>query len=178
MEIEKYKGQGESSDSQRKKILAQQEHALQHMKDNISEYREKHQKAQRELDSLKPSIYNIFMKIGASDIAPPEMIGSPNMVDESSIMKYLGMIEQRVNEILQVYATQKSSDKDHHQDAASLIGKGPSVPMGAVLGQVRPPKLEDFDKEERGAPEDGGGVPIDREHFYRALDREYKSKDI
>ena len=114
------------------------------------------------------------MRIGAGDIAPPEMIGSADMVDESSIMQYLGMIEQRVNEILQVYATQRSNEKESHQDMTSLFGKGPSVPMGTALGQVRPPKLDDFDREERSAPEDGGGVPIDREMFYRALDRDYK----
>jgi hypothetical protein len=55
------------------------------------------------INALKIGIQSIFDRIGCNTESLPELIGSTG-VTESNIMLYLGVIEQRTNEVLQMYA--------------------------------------------------------------------------
>jgi coiled-coil domain-containing protein 63/114 len=55
------------------------------------------------INSLRIGIQSIFDRIGCNTELVPELIGSTN-VTESNMMYYLGVIEQRTNEVLQMYA--------------------------------------------------------------------------
>lgn len=55
------------------------------------------------VNALRAGIYSIFNKIGCASPATKEMLGDD--VTETNMMQYLGIIEQRTNEILQQFAT-------------------------------------------------------------------------
>ena len=57
---------------------------------------------------LKKGVENLFSRIGCYSEGIAEMLGNQGVTD-SNIMQYLGIIEQRTNEILQMYHTAKKS---------------------------------------------------------------------
>jgi coiled-coil domain-containing protein 63/114 len=65
-QIEKYRGQGMSTDSQRKKNLRTLEEKLAKTDKKVEEYDQRYQSAKRVLDQLKNGIHSIFTRIGAS----------------------------------------------------------------------------------------------------------------
>eukprot|EP00741_Cyanophora_paradoxa_P005810 tig00000113_g5631.t1 len=101
-EIDRFKGQGVSTDIQRKRILKDLEERLARTEAKAEQYEEKHVQAMRTINNLKTGIQGIFTKIGCSSSAVSEMLGT-NGVTESNMMQYLGIIEGRVNELLQLY---------------------------------------------------------------------------
>jgi hypothetical protein len=55
------------------------------------------------LNALKVGVQNIFENIGCSNEHTLELVGTHG-VTESNMMQYMGIIEMRTNEILQMYA--------------------------------------------------------------------------
>ena len=102
-EIERYKGQGMSSDNQRKKILRDLEDRLKKTETKAKEYEEKHTEGMKTINQLKVGIHSIFCRIGCQSSSLDEMLGNQG-VTESNMMQYLGIIEQRTSEILQMCA--------------------------------------------------------------------------
>lgn len=105
-EIEKYKGSGENTDAARKKLIAELELKLQknHAKAKTAE--EKFQQSSRTLNALKSGVGNIFQRLGCSSLAASELLGNAG-VTESNMMQYLGLIEQRTNELVTMYQQQR-----------------------------------------------------------------------
>lgn len=57
-------------------------------------------------------------------------------------MQYLGMIEQRTNEILQMYAQSQALARGgavHPGAAIAVLGQGPKAPPGSSQVSVEPP---------------------------------------
>lgn len=102
-QIEKYRGQGMSTDTQRKKTLRDLEEKLSRTDKKADEYNDRYQQAARTITQLKNGIQSIFTRIGAGTTSVDEMLGNQG-VTESNMMQYLGIIEQRTSEILQAYA--------------------------------------------------------------------------
>ena len=102
-QIEKYRGQGMSTDTMRKKALKELEDKLNRTQKKAEEYEQRQQKASRTILQLKNGIHSIFTRIGAATTSVEEMLGNQG-VTESNMMQYLGVIEQRTTEILQVRA--------------------------------------------------------------------------
>lgn len=78
------------------------------------------------INQLKHCIQSLFDKIGCQNSAGTEMLGNQG-VTESNMMQYLGIIEQRTNEILQMFR-------------ACQAGVSPSPNMGSGgggAGQVK-----------------------------------------
>lgn len=152
-QIEKYRGQGMSSDTQRKKALRDLEEKLLRTEKKADEYDARYQRAVRTISQLKNGIHSIFTRIGAASTSVEEMLGNQG-VTESNMMQYLGIIEQRTSEILQAYA-------------ASQIGQPneQSLQLPSVIAADSPSKLnvmapsyedmssgEDSDSEEDERP--------------------------
>ncbi len=57
----------------------------------------------RVLNSLKVGVQNIFENVGCANEHTLELVGTHG-VTESNMMQYMGIIEMRTNEILQMYA--------------------------------------------------------------------------
>jgi chromosome segregation ATPase len=106
-QIEKFRGQGMSTDTQRKKTLRDLDEKLKRTEIKADEYEERYQQAVRTITQLKNGIHSIFTRIGAASANVDETLGNQG-VTESNMMQYLGIIEQRTTEILQAFANSQS----------------------------------------------------------------------
>lgn len=80
------------------------------------------------------------------------------------MMQYLGIIEQRTNEILQLYASTQAQSRDYASDAqgnplpsvTSILGQGPQLPAGQNQIIIQPPTTTEdvFDSDEESEDED------------------------
>lgn len=102
-QIEKYKGQGMSTDTQLKKTVRDLDAKTKRTDKKADEYEARYNLALRTIGQLKNGIQSIFTRIGATSTSVDEMLGNQG-VTESNMMQYLGIIEQRTTEILQAYA--------------------------------------------------------------------------
>lgn len=93
-----------NTDNQRKKILKDLEDRLAKTEAKAEQYEKKYEAAMKTVNALKVGIASIFNKIGCGTPANMELLGNEG-VTEGNMMQYLGIIEQRTNEILQLYAT-------------------------------------------------------------------------
>lgn len=108
VEMEKHKGQGSSADTQQKRLARVGANRLQHLKTKAEEYELKYSTATKTINQLKTGIHGIFSRLGCASTTPmEEMLGNQG-VTESNIMQYLGFIEQRTIEILQLYTASQA----------------------------------------------------------------------
>jgi hypothetical protein len=111
--------------------------------------------------ALETGIQSIFTKIGCSNSAVSEMLGTMG-VTESNIMQYLGIIEQRTNELLQLWKMQQAAahstmgssaiSLESSQPASMLAG--PAAPPGGISITIDPPMIGDDDDSEEDTEED------------------------
>eukprot|EP00891_Asterochloris_glomerata_P006953 jgi/Astpho2/6953/e_gw1.00107.209.1_t len=100
-EIDKYRGEDIQQETQRRKNLQEQEQKLAEAKERAALYEQKHVNAVKRVDQLKDSIMRMFEEAGCSTPAVQEMLGDVG-ITEVNMLQYLGILEQRTNEILQV----------------------------------------------------------------------------
>ncbi|OWZ24018.1 Outer Dynein Arm Docking Complex [Phytophthora megakarya] len=67
--------------------------------------------AQKTVNAVKRAIQNLFTKIGCNAQAMVEMLGD-SVVTEANMMAYLGVIEQKTNEILHQYAAAMAKQQE------------------------------------------------------------------
>ena len=110
---------------------------------------------------LEQGIQSIFTKIGCDKNALSETLGSTG-VTETNMMQYLGVIEQRCNELMHSYSVKSSqnpetkADSGRHAfstgaaharggDASSALsaGAGPQAPAGSTVINIEPPAIGD-----------------------------------
>jgi len=160
-EIEKYKGQGLNTDNQRKKILKDLEDRLARTEAKAEQYEKKYEAAMKTVNALKAGIQSIFNKIGCNTPANMEMLGNEG-VTEANMMQYLGIIEQRTNEILQLYAATQAREGvvdaqgNPVPPVSSILGQGPQMPAGRNAITIQAPTTTDeaYDSEEDSDEED------------------------
>lgn len=150
-EIEKYKGQGGQNDRQRKKLLKDLEDRLASTEARAEQYEAKALKAAKTVSQLEQGIQSIFNKIECDKSALSDMLGTTG-VTESNMMQYLGIIEQRTNELLQLY---HQANKDAEGgDVVAVIGQGPAAPAGSTIINIDPPVIGDEDDSEDESDDD------------------------
>jgi len=169
VDIEKYKGQGASTDSQRKKILTDLETRLSKTESKADMYENKHGAAHKTVNALKTGILNIFNKIGCNTPAVMEMLGDHG-ITEQNMMQYLGIIEQRTNEILQLYATNQAAV--HGQDAYAMGAQGalssilgPQTAAGSTHLTIDPPSTTEDTELDSSDDEQEDDRPLTREEL-------------
>ncbi|KAG9407158.1 Coiled-coil domain-containing protein 63 [Aphanomyces cochlioides] len=163
LKIEEAKYSEESGDDvhQHKQLLKELESKLAATEHAAEKYESKYNETQKNINAVKIAIQVLFSKVGCNANAMCEMLGD-NIVTEVNMMQYLGMVEQRTNEILQLYAqyqqkrnapvdvpssTTLSHGASSHQLHA-VLGLGPTAPMGGEPLQINPPNLEDYSSDE------------------------------
>eukprot|EP00968_Pinguiococcus_pyrenoidosus_P029408 scaffold8556_cov286-Pinguiococcus_pyrenoidosus.AAC.2 len=168
-EIERFKGQGMSSDRERKKNLRSLEERLRKTEDKANEYEETYQAAVKTINQLKQGIHSIFSRIGCASSSVEEMLGNQG-VTESNMMQYLGIIEQRTNEILQSYAASQAVN-----DSPQLVSN--AVEQAAMTKTtVTPPGLDDYDSDEDSGQENDER-PLTREELNRKMLRGLQKRE-
>jgi len=167
-EIERYQSQGNTHEKQRKQVLQELEDRLKRTEGRAESYEKKHQAATSAMGMLREGIQSIFDKLGCDSSANREILGEGGVTD-GNMMQYLGVIEQRINEILTSYASSQGLDATG-TNLAALLGAGTSgAPMGSMPSLAMPGVNDANDGEEGGAlPDD---VPLTRQEIEAFLSR-------
>mmetsp|Transcript_37722 Transcript_37722/g.85955 ORF Transcript_37722/g.85955 Transcript_37722/m.85955 type:complete len:112 (-) Transcript_37722:105-440(-) len=70
------------------------------------------------------------------------------------MMQYLGIIEQRTNELLQQFHNSSKDANEGTGDVVAVIGQGPAAPAGSTVINIDPPVIGDEDDSEDESDED------------------------
>lgn len=103
-EVEKYRGQGANSENQRKRILQELDERLQKTNQKADQYEQRQNNAQKILQHLKLGIQTICERLGADSSSDLQEVLGTEGVTDANVMQYLGVIEQRATEIMQLYS--------------------------------------------------------------------------
>lgn len=144
-EIEKNKDQGSNADSRQKRLARAGEERQQQIKAKADEYELKYNAATKAINQLKTSIHSIFSRLGCATTTPMEEILGNQGVTESNMMQYLGFIEQRTIEILQLYRARQSGDATRSLNEAANSSSTP------IRITVQPPSLSEIERDEEAA---------------------------
>ena len=169
-QIEMFRGQGQDTDNHRKRILQDLEAKLARTEQKAEQCEARAAKTMSTVNELKKGIEDTFLRIGCNSEAVSAALGNEG-VTESNMMQYLGIIEQRTNEILQMYTAVKMQEQgqdiksaEAQAELASIMGQGPAVPLGAGEVKVSPPAAgDDVDSEEES--EEDEDRPLTREEL-------------
>lgn len=179
-EEQKYTQESGDDVNQHKQLLKDLEIRLQATETMAEKYEMKCQDSQKTINSLKSGIQSIFNKIECNSSAMADML-SDTTVTEANIMQFLGMIEQRTNEILQQFASMKRAQEvskgisqgqtevDIRTSTPNLmvniLGIGPATPMGGEQLQINPPNLEDYSSEDESDDSEDQSRPYTRDEL-------------
>lgn len=108
-ETEKYKAAGEAWDKSKNLQMAGVEDRLAASESKADLYAKRFDAASSTVELLKNSVQDIFSKLGCDTAAVRELLGEDGVTDKN-IMAYLGIMEQRTNELLRAQATVKAAD--------------------------------------------------------------------
>ncbi|GMI42274.1 hypothetical protein TeGR_g9947, partial [Tetraparma gracilis] len=159
---------GDDVINQHKQILKELETKLQASETQAERFETKCGGASKTIESLKRGIQAMFEKLECKS-----EILADSAVTEANMLQFLGIIEQRTNEILAVYHQIQSKQRsamqaiDSSKGAATpnVLGLGPTIPMGQDLIHVNPPKLEEFSDEEGESDDDEDAKPLTRDEL-------------
>ncbi|XP_069493459.1 outer dynein arm-docking complex subunit 1 [Ambystoma mexicanum] len=144
-EIEDFKAQGVRLDQEHKMILRELERKHEEATRQANSYQEQLKGVMKVLDQLKTGIDILFAKINCDRSVLNAMLGSSSNIRDNNIMQYLGLIEQKTNEILacQSYLDSKNYDKpyDPHETALLLLGQMTDFQSPSL--QILPPSTGD-----------------------------------
>ena len=96
----------------------------------------KHAAATRTLDALRTTVAYLFRETGCDTPATRELLGDCG-VNESNVLQYLALIEQRCSEIVPLYAEQAAG----REAPPPPVQAEPSEARSFLTQQVRPPHL-------------------------------------
>lgn len=99
--IEKFKGQDEEADAQRRKVFEELQSKIDKCQASAQQYETRHMEAVRAIDALKPGIWAVFEVVGCANPTMAAQLASTGVTD-GNLMQFLGIIEQRLTEIIQV----------------------------------------------------------------------------
>eukprot|EP00960_Hanusia_phi_P077045 768641-Hanusia_phi.AAC.4 len=209
-EIEKHRGKGQNNDNQRKQILIDLEDKLAKTEAKAEQFEARASKTMQTMNVLKQGIQvrqsemcllppqlaltlllqDTFNKIGCNAELVNAVAGNQG-VTESNMMQYLGIIEQRTNEILQMYTAAQMRQSGHDETSpdiqvcglhppcallltiscpqtklAAILGQGPQVPLGSGKVEVVPPPASgELDSEEGSEEEEEEDRPLTRDEL-------------
>jgi DNA repair exonuclease SbcCD ATPase subunit len=187
-EEQKYAQESGDDVHQHKQILRELEMKLQSTENMVEKYESRCQDTQKTIESLKKGIQSMFTKVECDT----ESMLSDSTVTEANILQYLGLIEQRCNDILQQYAAIQQKERARQatsgeeegegpgatvgtQAVLNVLGAGPTTPMGQDLIHVNPPKLEDYSSEDASDDDDDEARPLTRDELKaKTLNRMYR----
>merc|ERR1712054_476477 len=173
-EVEKYRGQDMNSDHQRKKILKDLEEKLGRTETKAEQYDAKFAHSTKILGSLKDGIHSIFSNIGCNMSGVSEVLGTGG-VTEGNIMTYLGLIEQRANEMLAINnQVLKAREGD---DTRGALAPGPQAAAGATHINILPPTTGDEYDEEEESEDDDETRPLTREELKARAQKQMTKKE-
>ena len=190
-EEKKYAQESGDDVNQHKQVLRELEAKLQGTENQVERLETKSSEGQRVVDALKKGIGSIFARLECSEAGSEAGGGGGSVADgnvsEGNMLQYLGIVEQRVNDLMQQYAMVKAADAHagggmeggDASGALTVLGTGPSMPMGQDLVRVNPPRIDEFESDDEDAldDDDDDARPMTRDELKaRTLNRMHRGK--
>jgi len=150
-DIEQFKVETTNMDVKRQKILSEIEVKHTDGDQVVDKHQNNLDAANKILSQLKQGVDSLFNKINCDSTGIVDMLGGHAGVNDVNLMQYLGITEQRTNELIQVQAFLSSKNEgddtdDQEVEQIGLLGKGP-LPTPSVI-QVQPPgTADDYDSD-------------------------------
>ncbi|CAF3345489.1 unnamed protein product [Rotaria socialis] len=170
-EIHRFEVQGVDLEDQRKKTLDQLEEKSANATRLADEHEEKSRTGKKILEQCRGGIDSIFRKIGCDRRQIESLLQSHEGVTEENMLRYLGIIEERTNELLMAQAATHAKEQNVplRERAPNLIGDGPSGPAPHV--HVHLPNTDDRRDHEDREEKAEELKPLTREELkQRAID--------
>merc|ERR1711988_1143384 len=177
-EVEKYRGQDMNSDHQRKKILKDLEEKLGRTETKAEQYDAKFAVSTKILSKLKDDIQGIFTNIGCNVSGVSEVLGTGG-VTEGNIMTYLGLIEARTNEMLNMYhGVNKSGETDEMNRTGNSVTGPVSAPGTTHIAILPPTTGDEYEDEDEDEDDDDEARPLTRDELKAKAQKTMTKKDL
>ncbi|DBA80395.1 TPA: Outer dynein arm protein 1 [Trebouxia sp. C0005] len=177
-EIEKYRGENVTAESERHRELSQLEERLSEIQEQAAWYQHKHQAAVKRVDQLKEGISNMFEQAGCGTPAVRSLLGEEG-VSEGNMMQYLGILEQRTNEILQEYVAAVAQDQTAAAEKAAMLMSatgGSPAGVGSEYVIEPPSTLAAEDSDDNSDGENDDVAPLDRQALETRIQKNIAKK--
>ncbi|XP_048417703.1 coiled-coil domain-containing protein 114 isoform X2 [Stegostoma tigrinum] len=140
-QIEAFKLQEQQREQEHKVILKKIEIQQEEASKQAAERDNRIKGVRKILDQLKEKIDSLFTRMNCDRSILDEMLGSSSGIRDNNVMQYLGLIEQRANELLSIqsYLASKDYNKpyDPREAAIFLMGQNLKKPPPPVY--IEPP---------------------------------------
>mmetsp|Transcript_33970 Transcript_33970/g.45900 ORF Transcript_33970/g.45900 Transcript_33970/m.45900 type:complete len:554 (-) Transcript_33970:369-2030(-) len=168
LEEEEKKFASESGDdvNQDKQLLDELDEKLTATRAKLTKYEDRCEETQGRIDKLKKAIQRCAADMETSTVG--------DSCTEANILQYLGLIEQRCNDVLKQYSLFKAKERESSQvelqktggtiGSMSVLGLGPETPMGQDLIHVNPPRLDEWSSDE-ASDDDDDTKPLTRQEI-------------
>ena len=107
-EIAKHRGESTTHDAEKARAVKALDERLRRAETRARMYDEKYATATATMARLKDGAWRVFNKIGCNTEVNRALLGEDGVTDHN-VMQYLGVIEQRTNEILQMFAASRTA---------------------------------------------------------------------
>lgn len=160
-EMEQFQQEGVTLEQQRQTILQDLEAKLKSAESDTQVSEGKYSASGRVLDQLKSGIDSVFSKIGCDSATITELLGGHAGVTDNTVLQYLGIVEQRTNELLQLQAFLQAKESDDPEAAKRLLMIRSSLPSLTQPSLVLPSTTSEHSIE--GSEDEG--VPLTQEEL-------------
>lgn len=167
-EGEKYRGQDKGAASQRKRLIRDLQERTTDVEGKTAQYEEAYKVLTGSIAAIARSIEGLSSKLKCQTQLLTEM-GADSGCNESNIMIYLGIVEQRANELLSAYMNLQQhgnthGDLSHSASAPSSMLIGPNTPAGMSTVSINvPTTAEDFESDDS---EEDDEHPLTRDELH------------
>ncbi|XP_047438619.1 coiled-coil domain-containing protein 114 isoform X2 [Mugil cephalus] len=150
-EMEQFRAKGLQQEQEQLSVLTDIDKQQKETESQADDYENQANAMSKVLDEIKTGVNSIFTDMECDHTVIEDMLGSSAGITENNIMSYLGLVEQKTNELLSVQAFINSKDveKDYNpKDLAKfLLGQNPKLLQQNI--SIQPAvKSVDYDAEE------------------------------
>ncbi|XP_068099079.1 outer dynein arm-docking complex subunit 1 [Hyperolius riggenbachi] len=162
-EIDEFKTQGVRLEQEHRFILKNIDGKEEEAVKQADGHQQQLKAVMKVLDQLKTGIDSLFKKINCDRSVLDEMLGSSSSIRESNIMQYLGLIEQKTNELLaaQSFLDSKNYDKPYDPQETARVLLGQLIDMQPPVFEIHPPTTGDeYDSDSESPTADEEERPL------------------
>ncbi|XP_039274347.2 coiled-coil domain-containing protein 63-like [Styela clava] len=186
--IKKFKEEGVQFQEERENILRGLDEKFKQTTKEADLFDKQLKASVKILDQLKAGIESVFGKINCDRSAIADMLGDNDSVNENNMMQYLGIIEQKTNELLQIHAYLQLKELESKPENVAPVPGTPPTATVALLGGtaapvalsqivVVPPSTEE-DKDEDDDESIDMGRPLTTKELKERVLRNIQKKEL
>eukprot|EP00606_Chrysophyceae_sp_TOSAG23-5_P001125 GSChrysophyteH2.ASY1.ANO1.158.1 assembled CDS len=177
-EVEKYEEQIQALREEERKFAQESgdDGKLASSESMSEKYEVRCQDLQRVVESLKRGLQSTYDKLDIPAAEDEEINSSAAVlgdaaVSETNMVHFLGVIEQKANRLLQVYAEVRQAqlvvkkEEEASKTNASVLGTGPKVRRGQELLNVNPPKVDEYQSDDEDDDDEDDTRPLTRDEL-------------